>query len=80
MEPLQRLIPELRPEYFHPTRSGIHAQAVEPTGALVDDFRIVETERMVHVFNATSPAATSSISLGSTIAEAAVKQLSMQAT
>jgi L-2-hydroxyglutarate oxidase len=35
----------------------------------VDDFRIVEGKRMVHVLNAPSPAATASLSIGKTIAE-----------
>jgi L-2-hydroxyglutarate oxidase len=35
---------------------------------LVDDFRIIEAENMVHVLNAPSPAATASISIGNTIA------------
>jgi len=38
----------------------------------VDDFRIVEAERMIHVLNAPSPAATASISIGRTIAAMAV--------
>ncbi|MCK7527277.1 MAG: hypothetical protein MZV64_61570 [Ignavibacteriales bacterium] len=39
-----------------------------PTVSLVDDFRIVEAEKMIHVLNAPSPAATASISIGKTIA------------
>jgi L-2-hydroxyglutarate oxidase len=46
----------------------VRAQAVEPTGALADDFRIAAAERMVHVLNAPSPAATASLSIGRTIA------------
>jgi L-2-hydroxyglutarate oxidase len=37
----------------------------------VDDFRIVEADRMVHVLNAPSPAATASISIGRSIADIA---------
>ncbi|UCH65241.1 MAG: L-2-hydroxyglutarate oxidase [Ignavibacterium sp.] len=44
--------------------AGVRAQAVDPNGNLVDDFRIVESERMIHVLNAPSPAATASISIG----------------
>ncbi len=68
---LQRLMPELRMEDVHPSGSGIRAQALEPNGQLVDDFRIVESENMVHVLNAPSPAATASISIGRTIADMA---------
>ncbi|MBM3216976.1 L-2-hydroxyglutarate oxidase, partial [Candidatus Poribacteria bacterium] len=65
---LQRLLPELERSDIQPGGSGVRAQAVSPDGRLVDDFRIVEAERMIHVLNAPSPAATSSISIGGTIA------------
>jgi L-2-hydroxyglutarate oxidase len=70
---LQRLIPELQGEDIHPGGAGVRAQALEPNGALVDDFRIVEAENMVHVLNAPSPAATASISIGEKIAVMANK-------
>jgi L-2-hydroxyglutarate oxidase len=50
---------------------------VEPNGALVDDFRIVETDRMIHVLNAPSPAATASLSIGQTIADMAEKNFAL---
>lgn len=65
---LQRLLPELTMDDVHPAGSGVRAQALEPNGALVDDFRFVEAERMIHVLNAPSPAATASLSIGQTIA------------
>lgn len=68
---LQRLLPDLRMEDVHPSGSGIRAQALEPNGNLVDDFRIVEAACMIHVLNAPSPAATASISIGQTIASMA---------
>jgi (S)-2-hydroxyglutarate dehydrogenase len=74
---LQKLIPELRMQDVHPAGSGVRAQAVAPDGALVDDFRIVETERMVHVLNAPSPGATASISIGKSIAEMAAKSFAL---
>lgn len=70
---LQRLIPDLRMDDIHPSGAGVRAQALDPRGGLLDDFRIVEADRMVHVLNAPSPAATASISIGRTIAEMAVK-------
>ena len=60
-----------------PAGSGVRAQAVEPSGKLVDDFRIVRAERMVHVLNAPSPAATASISIGRTIADVAREALGL---
>ncbi len=72
---LQKLIPEIREEDIHPGGAGVRAQALETTGKLVDDFRIVESEKMVHVLNAPSPAATASISIGSTIAELVLNKM-----
>lgn len=69
---LQRLVPELKSEDIRRAGAGVRAQAVDPDGKTVDDFRIVEAERMVHVLNAPSPAATASISIGRTIAGMAV--------
>lgn len=74
---LQRLLPDLRMEDVQPSGSGIRAQALEPNGQLVDDFRIIERENMVHVLNAPSPAATASISIGRTIAQMAVKNFKL---
>lgn len=74
---LQKLVPELRPEDILPAGAGVRAQAVEPNGFLVDDFRIVEAERMIHVLNAPSPAATASISIGKTIARMAEKNFDL---
>jgi L-2-hydroxyglutarate oxidase len=70
---LRKLIPDLGNEDVHRTGAGVRAQALEPDGSLVDDFRIVEAERMIHVLNAPSPAATASISIGRAIAEMASK-------
>lgn len=75
---LQRLIPELRFDDVRRAGAGVRAQAVEPTGLLVDDFRIVEAERMIHVLNAPSPAATASISIGKTIAQMAEKSFDLR--
>jgi L-2-hydroxyglutarate oxidase len=68
VQALQRLIPELKAEDLRPGKTGVRAQAVDPAGNLVDDFRIVQAERMIHVLNAPSPAATASISIGKIVA------------
>jgi L-2-hydroxyglutarate oxidase len=75
---LRRLVPELQYDDVKRTGSGVRAQALEPSGFLVDDFRIAEAPRMIHVLNAPSPAATASISIGSTIAEMATKNFSLK--
>jgi len=73
---LQRLVPEIRPDDLIPGGSGVRAQAMSPEGSLVDDFYFVQGDRELHVVNAPSPAATSSLAIGEEIAEmvaAAVK-------
>jgi L-2-hydroxyglutarate oxidase len=74
---LQRLIPELRSDDVQPGGAGVRAQALEPTGTLVDDFRIVEAEKMIHVLNAPSPAATAAISIGGQIANMASRNFNL---
>jgi len=76
---LRRLVPDLRADDLEPGGSGVRAQAVEPSGLLVDDFRIVEAEGMVHVLNAPSPGATSSLSIGRTVADIAVRRCGLRA-
>lgn len=75
---LQRLLPDLREADVHPAGAGVRAQALEPNGALVDDFRIAEGDHMVHVLNAPSPAATASLSIGRSIADMAEKSFRLQ--
>ena len=75
---LRKLMPDLRMEDLAPAGAGVRAQAVDAGGSLVDDFRIVEAERMIHVLNAPSPAATASISIGRTIARMAVERFGLR--
>ena len=72
---LQGLIPEVKFGDLVSAGAGVRAQAVEPSGKLVDDFFIRQADRMVHVLNAPSPAATASIAIGRTIADMALKEL-----
>jgi L-2-hydroxyglutarate oxidase len=67
---LQRLVPAITAADVTRGGAGVRAQAVDRDGRLVDDFRIVTGERMVHVLNAPSPAATAALSIGRTIATA----------
>lgn len=66
---LKKLVPEIEMNYITRGGAGVRAQALEPSGKLVDDFRIVQKENMIHVLNAPSPAATASISIGNYIAD-----------
>lgn len=74
VESLQKLIPEVQYDDVYPEGAGVRAQALEPDGRLVDDFRIVEAKKMIHVLNAPSPAATASLSIGEKIATVIVKK------
>ena len=65
---LRQLMPEISSDDLTPGGAGVRAQALEPGGKLLDDFKIVEAERQVHVLNAPSPAATASISIGEAVA------------
>lgn len=62
-ESLARLVPAVTAADLVPASAGVRAQAITPTGALVDDFLIVAEGRQVHVLNAPSPAATSSLEI-----------------
>lgn len=75
---LRRLMPEIRSEDLIPGGSGVRAQALAPDGSLLDDFCILESKGMVHVLNAPSPAATASISIGTSIARRAGKALGLE--
>lgn len=66
---LQRLVPEIRKEHLITGGSGVRAQAVAPDGSMVDDFLILDGERIINVNNAPSPAATSSLNIGRLIVE-----------
>jgi L-2-hydroxyglutarate oxidase len=61
---LQRLMPEVDGDQLQPARSGVRAQAIDGSGKLLDDFQILQSDRMLHVLNAPSPAATASLAIG----------------
>lgn len=75
---LRKLIPEVGFHDLTRAGAGVRAQAVAPDGKLVDDFFIRQAERMIHVLNAPSPAATASIAIGRSIAEMALKELGLR--
>ncbi len=69
VQALQRLLPAVRSQDLDPAPAGIRAQALSDNGQLVDDFLIVENERVINVCNAPSPGATASLNIGRLIAE-----------
>lgn len=64
-----RMVPALHGARAEAGPVGIRAQALGRDGALIDDFVVHTTERAVHVRNAPSPAATSSLALARLIAD-----------
>ena len=77
---LQRLLPEVRSEDLVPGGSGVRAQAVDRRGRLLDDFSIQQTEGAIHVLNAPSPGATSSLSIGKHIVALAAQAFDLEAS
>jgi len=61
---LQRLVPDIRPDDLERGGAGVRAQAMTPSGELVQDFRLVFKDQALHVLNAPSPAATASLAIG----------------
>jgi 2-hydroxyglutarate dehydrogenase len=70
-----RYVPGLTARDMIPGFAGVRAQAVGRDGKLVDDFVISHTPRAVHVRNAPSPAATSSLALAAQIVDTSEQQL-----
>jgi len=65
---LQRLVPAITEDDVLPCEAGVRAQALHPSGALEDDFLVIEKPGAIHVCNAPSPAATASLEIGRHIA------------
>ncbi|QCK15500.1 L-2-hydroxyglutarate oxidase [Mangrovivirga cuniculi] len=64
---LQKLMPELQEDDLISGGAGVRAQACDKDGGLIDDFLILESDGVVNVCNAPSPAATSSLSIGDVV-------------
>jgi (S)-2-hydroxyglutarate dehydrogenase len=73
---VRRYLPDVRLEDMAPGPSGVRAQALDASGALVDDFVVDALDgRVLHVRNAPSPAATSSLAIGRLVAGAVEETL-----
>ncbi|MFZ0453698.1 MAG: L-2-hydroxyglutarate oxidase [Ignavibacteriaceae bacterium] len=72
---LQKLVPGINEDDVTPYKAGVRAQAVDNNGNLLDDFRIIENDNMVHILNAPSPAATASLSIGEKIASLVIDKI-----
>jgi (S)-2-hydroxyglutarate dehydrogenase len=72
---MRRYIPGIQSRDVTFGPSGIRAQCLNRSGALVDDFLIEESAGIIHVLNAPSPAATASLVIGQHIADRAARSL-----
>jgi len=80
LKSLQVYVPELTMADLLPGPSGVRAQALGPDGGLVDDFVFnTQGNRIVHVRNAPSPGATSSLAIGRQIADTAAQTFGLAA-
>lgn len=77
---LQRYVPSLRSDDVVPGPSGVRAQALSASGALVDDFIVSQNGNAIHVRNAPSPGATSSLAIGRLIVERAEQAFALPAS
>ncbi|MCP4120778.1 MAG: L-2-hydroxyglutarate oxidase [Bacteroidetes bacterium] len=66
---LQKLMPEIEADDLEPAIAGVRAQALNNDGSLVDDFLFAGSKNVLHVVNAPSPAATSSLAIATHIAD-----------
>ena len=79
LKSLQVFIPELEMADLLPGPSGVRAQALNSDGSLVDDFVFnTQGNRIVHVRNAPSPGATSSMAIGRVIADTAAEAFGLE--
>jgi len=74
---LQKLVPEIQASDLKPGGAGVRAQALTPQGLLLDDFAIVPSQRMIHVCNVPSPAATASLVIGRQVVNMAVEEFGL---
>ena len=72
---LQRYVPTIRAEQLTFGPSGVRAQALSRDGSLVDDFSFGGSGRILHIQNAPSPAASSSLAIGRHLAETHHREL-----
>lgn len=78
LKQLKRLIPSLQYEDIKPCKAGVRAQALQPNGEPIDDFKIEKKGNTIHVLNAPSPAATASLAIGDTITQIATNYFKLE--
>jgi (S)-2-hydroxyglutarate dehydrogenase len=77
LERLQGLIPSLTMEDIVPGRAGVRAMALDHSGNMIDDFKIIHQDRSLHVLNAPSPAATACLAIGTAVNDMATEYFNL---
>jgi 2-hydroxyglutarate dehydrogenase len=73
-----RYVPELKPSDVEPAFAGVRAQALGRDGQLIDDFVFSATPRALHVRNAPSPGATSSLAIARHVVDQAERAFELE--
>jgi L-2-hydroxyglutarate oxidase len=68
-------VPNLDAADLRRAPAGVRAQAVDRSGALLDDFALIDGDRSLHVLNAPSPAATASLEIGTLVADRVARSI-----
>jgi L-2-hydroxyglutarate oxidase len=69
LKDLRKFIPQIERDDLVASPAGVRAQAIDRSGRLIDDFHITPGRKSLHVLNAPSPAATSSLAIGKYLAQ-----------
>jgi L-2-hydroxyglutarate oxidase LhgO len=77
LKDMQRYVPDVRGDQIVFGPSGVRAQSLRADGSMVDDFSLGESEHVIHVRNAPSPAATASLAIGRELAERAIRRFEL---
>ena len=78
LKELNKILPSLKMTDIKVGRSGVRAMALGNDGEVIDDFKIVENDRNIHVLNAPSPAATACLSIADEIVKQATKSFKLK--
>ena len=71
----KKMMPDIKSSMFEKGTSGVRAQAMDSNGNLIMDFKVLRQKNQIHILNAPSPGATSSLVIGKYISNLAVKEL-----
>tara|TARA_B100001778_G_scaffold316488_1_gene303431 strand:- start:580 stop:1782 length:1203 start_codon:yes stop_codon:yes gene_type:complete len=77
LKELQKMLPSLSINDIIEHRSGVRAIALNNEGLILDDFKVLSTDKNIHILNAPSPAATAALSIGDYVREKATLEFKL---